>query len=131
MFTPLIPIDIDSIYGGKSLPKRMAFCTPDMYAAIFATKADLKATNNDLVLSDLFRSYDMQFQAHLDFTSGKKIAFSPPPGGSMHEAGRAFDLDLGKIKKLTLPNFWPLAATHGLSPIINAPNSKLSEAWHF
>jgi len=49
----------------------------------------------------------------------------------MHEAGRAFDLDLGKIKKLTLPNFWPLAATHGLSPIINAPNSKLSEAWHF
>jgi len=74
MFTPLIPIDIDSIYGGKSLPKRMAFCTPDMYAAIFATKADLKATNNDLVLSDLFRSYDMQFQAHLDFTSGKKIA---------------------------------------------------------
>jgi hypothetical protein len=131
MFTPLIPIDIDSIYDRKPLPKRMALCTPDMYAAIFATKADLKALRNDLVLSDLFRSYDMQLQAHLDYTSGKKTAFSPPPGGSMHEAGRAFDLDLGKVKKLTLPKFWPVARRHGLEPIIKVPNPRLSEAWHF
>jgi D-alanyl-D-alanine dipeptidase len=132
MFTPLLPIVIGSIYDGKPLPKRMALCTPDMYAAIFATKADLQTThNNDLVLSDLFRSYDMQLQAHLDYVTGKKTAFSPAPGGSMHEAGRAFDLDLAKIKKLTLPKFWPLAAAHGLSPIINAPNPNLDEAWHF
>jgi hypothetical protein len=132
MFTPLVPIAIDSIYNnGAPLPKRMALCTPDMFAAIFATKTDLKAVNNDLVLSDLFRSYDMQLQAHLDFVTGKKRAFSPPPGGSMHEAGRAFDLDLDKIKRLTLPKFWPLAKGHGLSPIINAPNPRLSEAWHF
>lgn len=131
MFTPLIPIVIDSIYNGKPLPKRMAVCTPDMYAAIFATKNDLKGTPNDLVLSDLFRSYDMQFQAHLDYTSGKKKAFSPPPGGSMHEAGRAFDLDLDRIKKLTLPKFWPVAKKRGLSPIIKTPNPGLSEAWHF
>jgi hypothetical protein len=132
MFTPLVPIVIDSIYNnGTPLPKRMALCTPDMYAAIFATKADLKAVNNDLILSDLFRSYDMQFQANLDFVTGKKRAFSPPPGGSLHEAGRAFDLDLDRIKKLTLPKFWPLAKTHGLTPIVNAPNPRLSEAWHF
>lgn len=130
MFTPLIPIKIDSIYDGE-LPKRMALCTPDMYAAIFATKADLNATSNDLVLSDLFRSYDMQLQAYLDYTSGKKKAYSPPPGGSMHEAGRAFDLDLDKIRKLTLPKFWPLASKHGLEPIIKVPNPRLSEAWHF
>jgi len=37
------------------------------------------------MLSDLLRSYDMQLQAHLDYTSGKKSAFSPAPGGSMHE----------------------------------------------
>jgi D-alanyl-D-alanine dipeptidase len=131
MFTPLIPITIDSIYDGKPLPKRMAHCTPDMYAAIFATKADLQAQHGDLVLSDLFRSYDMQSQAHLDYTSGKKKAFSPPPDGSMHEAGRAFDLDLDKIKKLTLSKFWSLAKAHGLSPIIDKPDTKLSEAWHF
>jgi hypothetical protein len=54
MFTPLVPIVIDSIYNNQGpLPKRMALCTPDMFAAIFATKADLKAVNNDLVLSDL------------------------------------------------------------------------------
>lgn len=132
MFTPLLPVIIDSIYNGKPLPKRMALCTPDMFTAIFATKADLKATQtNDLVLSDLFRSYDMQLQAHLDFVTGKKTAFSPLPGGSMHEAGRAFDLDLAKIRKLTLPKFWPLAANRGLSPILKSPDPKQDEAWHF
>jgi zinc D-Ala-D-Ala carboxypeptidase len=133
MFTPLVPIVIDSIYNnGGPLPKRMAHCTPDMFAAIFATKAEVKVGGkNDVILSDLFRSYDMQFQANLDFVTGKKKAFSPPPGGSMHEAGRAFDLDLDKIKKLTLKKFWPVAKAHGLSPIINKPDTGLSEAWHF
>lgn len=131
MFAPLVPIVIDSIYGGKPLPKRLAHCSPDMFAAILATKTNIKALSADLVLSDLFRSYEMQLQAHLDYTSGKKTAYSPPPGGSMHEAGRAFDLDLDMIKKLTLPKFWPIAAAHGLSPIISSPNPKLSESWHF
>lgn len=131
MFSPLMPITIDSIYSGKPLPKRMAKCTPDMYAAIFALKAELKTLSADLVLSDLFRSYDMQFQANLDYVTGKKKAYSPPPGGSMHEAGRGFDMDLGEIKKLKLSGFWPVAAKHGILPIIDAPDPGKSEAWHF
>ena len=131
MFTPLVPIEIKSIYSGKPLPSRMAKCTPDMYASVFATKQDLQPLKTDLVLSDMYRSYDMQFQAHLDYVTGKKKAYSPPPGGSMHEAGRAFDLDLDLIKKLTLQKFWGIAAKHGLSPIINSPDIKVSEAWHF
>jgi hypothetical protein len=87
MFTPLVPIKIDSIYGGP-LPQRLAKCTPDMYAAIFALKQQLQSVAADLVLSDLFRSYEMQLQAHSDFVTKKKSAYSPPPGGSMHEAGR-------------------------------------------
>jgi len=131
MFTPLVAITIDSIYNGKPLPVRMAHCTPDMYAAAFATKATLKTKSCDLVLSDLFRSYDMQFQANLDYVTGKKKAYSPPPGASMHEAGRAFDLDLDQIKKIKLKDFWTLAAANGLSPIIDKPDTGLSEAWHF
>lgn len=104
MFTPLIPIEFDSIYGGP-LPKRLARCTPDMYTALFAIKRDLLEIKADLFLSDLFRTYDMQLQAHLDYITGKKKAFSPAPGGSLHEAGRAFDMDLGKIKKITLAKF--------------------------
>jgi Fungal chitosanase of glycosyl hydrolase group 75 len=131
MFAPLIPIKIDSIYGGQPLPSRMAKCTPDMYAAIFAVKKELQSLSSDLVLSDLFRSYDMQYQAHQDWATGKKSAYSPPPGGSMHEAGRAFDLDLSKIKQLTLRKFWSIAAEHLLTPIVDQPDMSLNEAWHF
>ena len=130
MFTPLIPIKIDSIYGGP-LPDRMAKCTPDMYAAIFQLKQQLRSAGSDLVLSDLFRSYEMQLQAHADHVSKKKKAYSPPPGGSMHEAGRAFDLDLKPIRKITLAKFWPLAESHGLRPILNKPDIRLNAAWHF
>ncbi|HAM99050.1 MAG TPA: hypothetical protein DCQ26_10620 [Marinilabiliales bacterium] len=135
MKTPLIPITFPSIYKSKegnpiSLPKRMAQCTPDMYRALQVLSAHVKAHGGELVLSDLFRSYDMQFQANLDYVSGKKKAYSPPPGGSLHEAGRAMDIDLKKLK-IKLNDFWILAAKQGVVPIINSPDTKLNEAWHF
>jgi hypothetical protein len=43
----------------------------------------------------------MQLQSHLDWKTGKKSAFSPPPGGSLHEAGRALDLDLDSLGMMT------------------------------
>src|SRR5262249_4927938 len=82
-------------------------------------------------LSDLFRSFDMQLQSHLDFVNGKKKAFSPPPGGSLHEAGRALDLDLDGLAPVKLAEFWDLARPHGLLPIINKPTPGVSESWHF
>jgi hypothetical protein len=72
----------------------------------------------------------MQFQANLDYISGKKSAYSPPPGGSMHEAGRAFDMDLSAIN-VSLKTFWEIASKFGVSPIIKTPDSHLKEAWHF
>jgi hypothetical protein len=136
MFAPLIPIQIISIYEVKKgvpadLPTRMAKCTVDMHKAVMGLAAALKDTGNALVLSDLFRSYEMQKQANLDFVEHRKKAFSPPPGGSMHEAGRALDLDLGKIKKMGLKAFWGEAAKHGLSPIIDKPDPETKESWHF
>ncbi|MEI6060684.1 MAG: hypothetical protein WCR72_08245 [Bacteroidota bacterium] len=135
MKTPLVPISIVSIYRNSlgdqvPLPSRMAQCTPDTYSTLFKIAAALAAKKGKLVLSDLFRSYDMQSQAHNDYVSGKKKAFSPAPGGSLHEAGRAFDLDLSAIK-IPLADFWTLVAPFGVVPIISQPKSNVSEAWHF
>ncbi len=130
MFGPLEDIKIKSIYHGADLPKPMARCTPDMLNALQGAAADVKTAGGELILSDLYRSYDMQLQAHLDYVTGKKEAFSPPPGGSMHEAGRAFDLDLSALK-MKLADFWKIAAKHQLQPIIDTPSAGALEAWHF
>jgi hypothetical protein len=74
----------------------------------------------------------MQLQAH--FENAKKGVFSPLPGGSMHEAGRAIDLDLDALLAggiLTLKDFWDLAGKHGFFPIVGQPNPQLKESWHF
>jgi len=134
MRTPLVPIQVLSIYKQNNsqvfLPQRMAQCTPDIYRAIMSLQRDLDNRGGKLVLSDLFRSYDMQLQAHLDYETGKKSAYSPPPGSSMHEAGRAFDLDLASIR-IPLADFWKAAEKYGVFPIITKPDTGLSEAWHF
>jgi D-alanyl-D-alanine dipeptidase len=104
MPTALRDVSILSIYevSGQRvlLPKRMAHATSDMQAGISAISAKLEAMGGHLFLSDLFRSYEMQLQSHLDWKTGKKSAFSPPPGGSLHEAGRALDLDLASLARL-------------------------------
>ena len=112
------------------MPERMAKVTPDMKRALYGIRDELKTAGGRLELSDLFRTYDMQLQAHLDYASGKKRAFSPPPGGGMHESGRAFDVDLGAIK-VGLPAFWEIAKRWGVVPIIAEPDPKASECWHF
>ena len=130
LVTPLVPISVASIYSNKALPARMAKCTPDTATAIQGVVDDLRALGHDLRLSDLFRSYEMQRQAHLDFTEGRKKAYSPPPGGSMHEAGRAMDIDLASIG-VSLADFWDIAKARGFLPIIDAPIAGRSESWHF
>jgi hypothetical protein len=135
MKTPLIHIDILSIYKNKlgdrvPLPNRMARCTPDTFRAIMGIAKELAQKGGKLILSDLYRTYEMQSQSHQDYIAGRKKAFSPPPGGSFHEAGRALDLDLGSIK-IKLADFWKIAEKHGMFPIIDEPKITASEAWHF
>lgn len=134
MKTPLPGINIQSIYFKDEerlpLPRRMAQCTPDTKQALIDIGKELKNEGGNLYLSDLFRSYEMQLQSHLDWKSGRKKAFSPPPGGSLHEAGRAFDLDLENLK-IELADFWKIAAKFGVLPIIDKPKSGKSESWHF
>jgi zinc D-Ala-D-Ala carboxypeptidase len=130
LHTPLVPISIASIYNDGPLPHRMALCTPDTKTAIEAVSADLRSLGFGLRLSDLFRSYEMQKQAHADYVQGRKKAFSPAPGGSMHEAGRAMDIDLSSIG-VPLSKFWEIAQAHGFFPIIDKPETSRSESWHF
>jgi hypothetical protein len=134
MSAPLVSIKLPSIYMSGTtrldLPVRMAKCTPDVKKAILGIRAELAKQGGEFILSDLFRSYDMQFQSHKDYVMKKKKAFSPPPGGSFHEAGRGFDMDLAAMK-ITLKKFWDLAAPFGFLPIIAQPKSGVSESWHF
>jgi hypothetical protein len=134
MKTPLIKVEILSIYtlhGERVLlPARLALVTPDMHRAITGIEKDIIQKGGRLVLSDLYRSYDMQMQAYLDHRNGKKSAYSPPPGGSMHESGRAFDLSLEDIK-ISLSDFWKMAKPYGIKPIISSPDKRKNEAWHF
>lgn len=137
MPTPLLPIEILSIYfdsnnNRKNLPPRLAQCTPDTKKGTLAIRDALAAQGIDLFLSDMFRSHDMQLQAHIE--NAKKGVFSPKPGGSMHEAGRAFDLDLEALLKdnvLSLADFWKIAKENGFFPIVDEPNPKKKESWHF
>ena len=137
MSAPLVNIDIPSIYfdshnNRKNLPARMAQCAPDTRRAVLNLRMDLAGRGVELFLSDMFRSFDMQLQAHIE--NAKKGVFSPRPGGSLHESGRAFDLDLtallaGNILKLA--DFWEIARGRGVVPIISEPKPNKSEAWHF
>ena len=134
MSAPLVKISVPSIYEVHGervpLPARMARCTPDTKAAVLATAVAVRERGGRLNLSDLFRSYDMQLGSHMDWVAKKKTAFSPPPGGSLHEAGRAMDVELDALK-MSLEDFWKIAAANGLVPIVEKPDHHLSESWHF
>jgi len=134
MTAPIVDVDIMSVYTLHDqrvpLPRRMAHATPDMKMAIHQLAVALASRGGKFILSDLYRSYDMQFQAHLDWLTKKKKAFSPEPGSSMHEAGRAFDVDLASLR-MSLAEFWALAAGFGVVPIIAQPDKSISECWHF
>ena len=81
MTTSLVRPIIMSIYEVNKqrvlMPKRMALSTPDMKKAMYGIRTDVQASGGQFALSDLFRSYDMQLQAHVEFISKKKKAFSP------------------------------------------------------
>ncbi|CAN5438112.1 hypothetical protein BH11PSE7_BH11PSE7_21990 [soil metagenome] len=134
MTAPIVAVDVMSIYTLNDqrvpLPKRMAHATPDMKMSIHQLVNTLPSRGGKFILSDLYRSYDMQLQAHLDWLTKKKKAFSPEPGSSMHEAGRAFDVDLASLR-MSLAEFWMLAAGVGIVPIIAQPDKSISECWHF
>jgi len=118
----------DGVRVKLPFPLNQMVCTA--IEGFHSMRDEVIALGGQLYLSDCFRTYDMQYQAHLDYTTGKKKAFSPPPGRSFHEAGRAIDIDVENLG-ISLSRFWDIASKHGWVPIIAKPSTSYSECWHF
>jgi len=54
-------------------------------------------------VTDMYRDWMMQMQAHHDWKTGKKTAYSPPPGQSFHNAARSKDVDVQLIDESLNP----------------------------
>ncbi len=131
----IIIVQFKSAYKNKkgeyaNLPPRMAKCTPDMQWALGCIKIDVEDRGGEFLLTDLFRSNQMQYQANLDYVNKKKRAYSPPAGGTVHEGARAFDAALKQLG-MSLKDFWEICFAYGVVPIIARPDIKISECWHF
>jgi len=84
----------------------------------------------------------MQMQAHWDWKTGKKVAYSPPAGRSMHNAARSIDVDVKLIEESLNPTgyakkgfdlYWEIYRDLGFTGV--RENAKYAcktatEAWH-
>lgn len=142
----LTTIKVKGIYKTKDglLPDHMAKLTPDAAEALAKVQAEIEARGGCFRLSDCYRSSEMQRRAHEDYKAGRKRAYSPPAGNSMHEAGRAIDLDLAAlIHPQSVPkggqvfreqDIRAIFEKHGwtfiTSDVGNPHRVDTSEAWH-
>lgn len=103
--------------------------------SLYGAIRDVESEGGHLLISDMFRDWMMQWQAHQDYITGKKKAFSPDPGKSFHCAGRSIDIDLQSIRKsMDFNLFWEIMRSHGFSGVRNnrhTPSPNETEAWHY
>src|SRR5688500_8676980 len=88
-------VRVPGIYGkkGDPLPARMARLVLPAAQSLQQVYRQVVAEGGRLFISDMFRSAADQQRAHEDWKSGRKSAYSPPSCSSVHEAGRAIDID--------------------------------------
>ncbi len=131
----LKPIIIPSIYKNSAghrlvLPRRMAFLNSDAADSVHALNSHMITIDANFYLSDAYRTREMQEKARNDYVAGRKKSYSPPPGESIHEAGRAMDIDVESLS-IPLSRFWEISMFYGWRPIISVPDSNRLECWHF
>ncbi len=141
----LVTIAVKGIYGrpGSLLPASMARLTPDAAASLAQVEAEIERLGGCFRLSDAYRSSAMQSRAHDDYIKGRKHAYSPPAGSSMHEAGRAIDLDLAALihppsvpkgsQTLNELKVRAIFEAHGwtfIAPAGNPHSVDVKESWH-
>lgn len=138
-----------SSYSEKPLRAfSMGRAAPDTALALEALCAELPW----LRITELWRDYNVQLLARQRYekwlAAGKpsrtdtawrpsemKTDFVAKPGKSMHNAGRAIDVWVDKLREHLGPQyldaFWPIAAKYGFTPVITKPEEGKSESWHF
>jgi hypothetical protein len=164
----LVKIDVMSIYNDYTakLPSRLSWLTPDTANALYALRDQVRAKGGELYLSDAFRDEQDQAKAHYDYLTGTgklqerealvreypflasytacnggrgKLAYSPHPGFSPHEAGRAVDVDVDP-KRLGMDQtaFAELAYSLGWNNIVGGVSGMgdpkrvdVKEEWHW
>jgi len=131
----LEPIVVTSIYKNSTgkrilLPQRMALLDSDAAESIHALNSHMSAIGANFYLSDAYRTRKMQEKARNDYITNEKKSYSPPPGESIHEAGRAIDIDVDSLG-IPLSRFWETALVYGWRPIISVPDPERVECWHF
>lgn len=148
-YRPLVPVDpsIISSYGEKALFHLAGGqACDDTAAALLALCQELPWMR----VTDCFREVSTQVALRKRYdhwvAAGKptgaaydektmKNAFVATPGKSLHNAGRAVDLNTELMQRHLgaeyLDAFWPIAAKHGFTPIIARPDEGKSESWHF
>ncbi len=161
----LVPVTAFSIYRFHQavLPAQMAWLTPDALEAFKALEKAVNDAGGFIYLSDCYRSTLDQARARYDYLTGAKRlpergglvsqypelrtyepcngglgkkAYSPPPGLSWHEAGRAIDIDVDpKWLVISQDRFWDIAQKIGwrcgASSYGNPAKVDISEEWHW
>ena len=88
-------VRVPGIYGrkGDPLPARLSKLVLPAAQSLQHVYERVASEGGHLYISDMFRSAADQQRAHEDWKSGRKSAYSPPSCSSVHEAGRAIDID--------------------------------------
>lgn len=126
----VVAVEVPGIYGrrGDPLPKSMARLVRPAAQALARAYKDIVAEGGHLYISDMFRTAAQQQKAHEDWKTGRKTAFSPPAGGSVHEGARAIDIDafdtgIGHKRVREILN------SHGWVNIVDTLSGP--ECWHY
>jgi murein L,D-transpeptidase YcbB/YkuD len=128
-FKGVVKVRVPGIYPkGKPLPARMAKLVREAAEALQKVYEQVSAEGGHLYISDMLRSATMQQKAHEDWKSGRKSSYSPPACSSVHESGRAIDIDaydtgIGhkRVREILNANGW--------TNIVQTLTGK--ECWHY
>jgi len=130
-FFGVVRVLVPGIYGptkGGPLPKRMSLLARAAATALRQVYREIIALGGYLYITDMFRSATDQQRAHMDYLTGRKTAYSPPPCASVHEAARAIDIDafdtgIGHRRTREILN------RHGWTNIVKTLTGP--ECWHY
>lgn len=128
-FKGVVRVSVPGTYPkGKPLPASMSKLVEEAAISLKKVYEEVVKAGGHLYISDMFRSAIMQQKAHEDWKMGRKSSYSPPACSSVHEAGRAIDIDaydtgIGhkKVREILNANGW--------TNIVETLTG--SECWHY